>query len=76
MIVDDKFVRICASGNKDGVTEMIENESENNNANAKILHGKSPIEVATCFGHLDVVEELIKNGVEVQQTSQSGIVKR
>jgi len=72
MVVDDKFVRICASGNKDGVTEMIENESENNNVNAKILHGKSPIEVATCFGHIGVVEELIKNGVEVQQTSQSG----
>ena len=80
-MVDEIFVRLCANGNKDGVAEMIEQSKENKENeckphNEKILHGKTPIEVATCFGRLNVVEELINNGgIEINQTSESGIYK-
>ena len=74
-MVDEKFIRLCASGNKDGVAEIIEQnkETESKPHLEKILHGKTPIEVATCFGRLNVVEELINNGgIDINQVSESG----
>ena len=76
-MVDEKFIRLCVSGNKDGVTEIIEQSKEADSESKphleKILHGKTPIEVATCFGRLNVVEELINHGgIEINQISESG----
>ena len=76
-MVDEKLIRLCASGNKDGVAEIIEQnkETENKPHLEKILHGKTPIEVATCFGRFNVVEELINNGgIDINQISESGII--
>lgn len=75
MIDDFEFVRICASGNKNGVADLIGQSKENESTpnHGKILHGKTPIEIAACFGRLNVVEELVKyGGIEVNQTSESG----
>jgi len=72
-MVNDHIVRICASGNKNGVSELIEDSENQNKLIDKVLLGKTPIEIATCFGHLDIVEELIKSGIEINYTSQSGL---
>ena len=70
MVVSD-IVDICVSGNKDGVGQIIEDGDESS-LTKQVLNGKTPIEVATCFGRLEVVEELVKNGVSIDFTSQSG----
>ena len=39
-----------------------------------VLQGRSPLGVASCHGHLEVVKTLIEAGANVNQTDQVGVM--
>lgn len=70
-MVDENFY-ILISGDTEKIKELIESEKWQSIKDTKILNGKTPLEVATCIGQLSLIEELIKNGFQVDYVSPKG----
>ena len=66
---------ICASGNSKVFVELLEGSDDKSTLlSAKDSDGKSLLEIAACFGCLNIIEELVKYGLTVDATSERGFV--
>ena len=71
-MLSDEIANLCASGNKERLCELLEGGEDDSLFTKKTADGKTPLEVASCFGRLEIIEELVKNGARIDLTSERG----
>ncbi|XP_065646600.1 delta-latroinsectotoxin-Lt1a [Hydra vulgaris] len=69
----ENIFTICASGNKEALVNLIEKSDDKLTLlSTKCSDGKSMLEIAACFGRINIIEELVKNGLKLEDKSERG----
>ncbi|XP_057289832.1 ankyrin repeat domain-containing protein 45-like [Hydractinia symbiolongicarpus] len=68
----DEFFNVCVSGDYEKLVELLEVDVEKPFLKAKSEDGKTGLELASSFGHLNIVQELLKTGAQINSVSDRG----